>query len=68
MGIYKQTEPALRSWDCKGCTNLVFIEKYGAWYCRPMVENRHRKEWQDNVIVCLDKTTAPFTGGYVWHE
>ena len=50
---------ALESWNCKGCTNIEYrIMPEGIFaYCLPMVENRHRKEWQGNKIVCLDKTT-----------
>lgn len=53
MKDYKQKEPPLRSWTCKGCTNIVIIN--GETYCRPGIEGRHRKEWQGNTIVCLDK-------------
>ncbi len=53
MKEYKQKEPPLRSWTCKGCTNIVIIN--GETYCRPGIEGRHRKEWQGNTIVCLDK-------------
>lgn len=50
------SEGKLKSWTCKGCVNTIEID--GATYCRPMVEHRHRKEWQGNTIVCLDKKEA----------
>lgn len=52
----------LRSWSCKGCTNVCYrlINGEVAEYCRPTLEHRHRKEWiTEEYIACLDYTTDP---------
>lgn len=49
----------VKSWECGECTNLCRIEKYDGVYCLPMVEGRHRTEWQGDYIECLDKTLEP---------
>ena len=47
----------LQSWECKGCINTVEIMTPDgpATYCRPVIEGRHRTEWQGDTIICLDK-------------
>lgn len=62
MVNYKQREPSLRSWSCKGCTNVCYLEVNGEVfkYCKPTVEGRVRHEWvTDTFIDCLDKTNDP---------
>jgi len=53
---------ALKSWKCKGCTNICF-QMYGgevAEYCRPMAEKgSHRTKWIGDTLFCLDYTTDP---------
>lgn len=59
---YKPLGEPLRSWDCKGCTNVCYrlINGEVHEYCRPVLEGRHKKEWvTDTFIDCLDKTTDP---------
>ena len=60
---------ALRSWTCKGCTNVCYrlVPGQGVFeYCRPVIENgSHRKEWvTDEFIDCLDKTFDPSATDY----
>ena len=48
---------ALKSWDCKGCTNTEYrITKDGIFeYCIPLSKNKLRTEWRGDEVVCLDK-------------
>lgn len=51
----------LSSWSCKGCTNLC-NRVYGgetSTYCKPILEGRHRTEWQGDHVACLDFTEDP---------
>lgn len=54
---------ALRSWSCKGCTNLCYRLVHGevVTYCRPAIEKgKNRTAWvTDEYIACLDYTTDP---------
>lgn len=60
---YKPLGEPLRSWSCKGCTNICYrlIDGEVAEYCRPVIEKgNNRREWvTDTFIDCLDKTTDP---------
>ena len=53
----------LRSWTCKGCTNVCYrlVPGEGVFeYCRPGIEHRSRHEWvTEDFIDCLDKTYDP---------
>lgn len=54
----------LRSWACKGCTNVCYrlVPGEGVFeYCRPVIERgKARHEWvTDDFVDCLDKTTDP---------
>ena len=62
MQEYKPLGEPLRSWSCKGCTNVCYrlIRGEVAMYCRPGIECRLRKKWvTDTFIDCLDYTTDP---------
>ena len=54
---------SLKSWTCKGCTNICyrFFEGEVMAYCKPVIEKgSHRTEWvTEDFIDCLDKTTDP---------
>ena len=54
---------SLRSWTCKGCTNICWrlVPGKGVYeYCRAYENGGPRKEWvTDDFIDCLDKTTDP---------
>ena len=55
---------ALKSWTCKGCTNICWrlVPGHGVYeYCRAYMDHGVvRKEWvTDDFIDCLDKTTDP---------
>lgn len=59
---FRQKDPPLKSWDCKGCTNICYRLMDGQVfkYCRPMLEGRSRHEWvTEEMIDCLDYTTDP---------
>lgn len=52
----------LRSWSCKGCTNVCYrlINGEVAEYCKPALEGRVRHEWvTEDFVDCLDKTMDP---------
>ena len=52
----------LRSWTCKGCTNVCYQLYHGEVYkyCRAVVEGTQRIEWvTDTFVDCLNKTTDP---------
>ena len=52
----------LRSWSCKGCTNICYrlINGEVATYCRPVLEGRQKIKWvTDEYVDCLNKTTDP---------
>lgn len=59
---FRQKDPPLKSWDCKGCTNICYrlIDGQVFKYCRPMIEGRHRTAWiSDTFVDCLNKTLDP---------
>ena len=45
------------TFNCRGCINTVIKDtpEGPAEYCRPVLEGRHRTEWQGNYLACLDK-------------
>lgn len=52
----------LKSWSCKGCTNVCYrlINGEVAEYCKPALEGRVRHEWvTEDFVDCLDKTMDP---------
>lgn len=57
---FRQKDPPLKSWDCKGCTNICYRLLNGETmtYCKPMLEGRARHEWvTEDYLACLDYTT-----------
>ena len=53
----------LKSWSCKGCTNVCYRIANGETqeYCRSVIEKGkfHTKWVTDDFVDCLDKTTDP---------
>lgn len=52
----------LKSWSCKGCTNICYRTVDGETfrYCRQVIETgENRTEWRCDYIACLDYTTDP---------
>ena len=50
----------LKSWSCKGCTNICHIVIDGKieTYCRSVIEKGgNRKQWFGDYLACLDYTT-----------
>ena len=54
---YKPLGEPLRSWSCKGCTNICYrlIDGEVAEYCRPVIEKGNQSIEQAVVVRALDK-------------
>ena len=55
---------AASSWECKGCTNLCYMNFNGevGTYCRSYYDTkagRNRTKWIGDKVICLDYTTDP---------